>query len=215
MKLSIAETATLLGKSERQVRYLIKTRRLEAAKEGSRWRIDSADLPLSDAQRQALAERSQVARQAFEKGLEPVAKAALPSPSGGAGSEETKRSYSVTDLFAFQAGEVIYREVTGELGRDEPAARQLFETLSLLSRGCHSYHPRDKASRFNEARELAATAVAELLLHDGGEAEARRAWAQRIEQELIPKLAGLVASHEKRSRKSRFDRFGSAVSPGR
>ena len=208
MELSIAETATLLGRSQRQIRYLIKTGGLRATKKGRRWRIDSADLPISDAERQALAERSQVARRAFEKGLEPVAKAALTAPGDDAEGEETKRSYSVTDLRAFQAGEAIYREARRDLGPEEPAVRHLFEALSLLSRGCHCFHPKDKAGRFTEARELAATAVAALLLHDDGEATERRGLAQRIEQEMIPKVAGLVASYEKRGRQGRFERFG-------
>ncbi len=233
MKLSIAEAAAVLGKSERQVRYQIKTGELRAAKEGQRWRIDGADLPLSAAERQALVERSQVARRAFEKGLEPVVKAALSSPAGaaagkesgdpaaggrsggGAGGEETKRAYSVRDLRAFQAGEAIYREARRDLGAEEPAVRQLFEALSLLSRGCHCYHPKDKAGRFTEARELAATAVAALLLHEAEEDAVRRGLAQRIEQEMIPKVAGLVASYEKRGRRGRFERFGSAAGRSR
>lgn len=215
MKLSIAETATVLGKSQRQIRYLIKTGDLCATKEGPRWRIDGADLPISDADRQALAERAQVARGAFEKGLEPVVKAALSAPGDSAAREETKRSYSVTDLRAFQAGEAIYREVRRDLGPEEPAVAYLFEALALLSRGCHCFHPKEKAGRFTEARELAATAVAALFLHDGDEDARRRSLAQRIEQEMIPKVAGLVASYEKRSRQGRFDRFGSAAARSR
>ncbi len=216
MKLSIAETATVLGKSERQVRYLIRTGRLAAKKQKGRWKIESADLPLSDAERQALVERSQTARDAFEKGLEPLVKAARPAEEKAkSDADAAKRAYSVVDLFAFQAGEAIYRDLTSEISAEEPAARQLFEALALLTRGCHCYHPKEKASRFSEARELAATAVAGLLLQGGEKAEGRRAFAQRIEQELIPKVAGLVASYEKRSRHGRFDRFGSAVSRSR
>ena len=215
MKLSIAEAATVLGKSQRQIRYLIKTAGLRATKEGSRWRIDSGDLPISDADRQALAERSQVAREAFEKGLEPVVKAALSARGDAPADEEKKRSYSVTDLRAFQAGEAIYREARRDLGPEEPAVRHLFDALSLLSRGCHCYHPKEKAGRFIEARELAATAVAALLLHEGEATSERRSFAQRIEQEMIPKVAGLVASYEKRSRQGRFDRFGSAAARSR
>ncbi len=207
MKLSLAEAATVLGKTERQVRYLIKTGRLPAEKEGRRWWIESADLPLSERQRQALGERHRAAREAFDKGLEPIAKAAEPA----AKKHEKKRGYSVTDLVAFSTGEEIYRQVSRQLGADDPAPGHLFAALALVARGCHCYHPADKAGRFTEARELAATAVAELLLHSEPEDAPRRALAERIEQELIPKLAGLVASHEKRSRRGRFDRFASAA----
>ncbi len=41
MKLSLAETATVLGKSQRQVRYMIQNGKLEAAKRGGRWQIES------------------------------------------------------------------------------------------------------------------------------------------------------------------------------
>lgn len=215
VKLSIAEAATVLGKSQRQIRYLIKTGRLHATKDGHRWRIKSTDLPLSDTERQALAERSQMARRAFDKGLEPVTKASLTAESEGAASTDAKRSYSVTDLFAFQAGEIIYRDVTRDLGPTEPAAEFLFEALSLLSRACHCYHPKDKAERFTEARELAATAVAALLLQPGDKVDNRRRFAQRIEQEMIPKVAGLVAAYEKRSRRGRFDRFASTAGRSR
>jgi len=78
VKLSITEAATLLGKSHRQIRYLIRTGRLPAAKVGSRWRIESATLPLSDAERQELAQRSELARKAFEHALQPAIKAARP-----------------------------------------------------------------------------------------------------------------------------------------
>jgi hypothetical protein len=198
VKISLAETATVMGRSERQVRYLIKTGKLKAAKEGGQWRIATSDLPLTEEQRHALNGRLQVARDAFEKGLEPVAKT-----TGGRG--EGRRQYSVTDLAAFQAGQAIFREIREDPGEESVACRQLAAALTLVVRGCHNYQPADKASRFLEARELAATAVAELLLH--GEAR-HRTLAERIEQELIPKLSGLVASSERRSRSSRFDRFG-------
>lgn len=200
MHLSIAETASLLGRSQRQVRYLIKTEQLKAVKEGGRWRIKSRDLPLTDVQRQALAERSQVARATFERGLEPAARAA--------GAEETTRRYSVTDLFAFQAGEEIYRAACSELGIADPVIGRLYAALELVTRGCHCYHPSEKARRFTEAREEIAAAVAELLLRGDDRQEVRRQLAIRLEQEVIPKLAGLVASYEKRGRRSRFDGFG-------
>lgn len=198
MKLSLAEAATVLGKSRRQLRYLIQTERLPATKAGGRWQIDSSDLPLTAAQRKALATRLKAARQAIDQGLLPAAKAAV---------EEPRRQYSVTDLGAFQSGEEIYREAVRQLGRDDPGSIQLAQALVLVSRGCHTFQPADKASRFLEARDAAATAVAELLLADDDRGDRRRQLADRIEQELIPKIAGLVAVHEKRSRRSRFERF--------
>ena len=205
MKLSISEAATVLGKSQRQVRYLISQKRLKAAKVGGRWRIESADLPLTETQREALTERLKKARLAFEKGLEPAAKALK--------GDKQRRQFSVRDLGAFQRGEEIYRQAIQSLGPDEPGCGHLLQALTLLTRGCHTFHPAEKASRFLEAREAAATAVAALLLASDPDDELRRDIAERIEQELIPKLTGLIAMHEKRSRRSRFDRFASASRP--
>jgi hypothetical protein len=53
MKLSLSEASTALGKSERQVRYLIKSGHLRAGKEENQWRIDSAVPPLTEPQRRA------------------------------------------------------------------------------------------------------------------------------------------------------------------
>jgi excisionase family DNA binding protein len=44
--LSLAEAATVLGKSERQVRYMINNGRLKAVKIGGSWVVESSDLPL-------------------------------------------------------------------------------------------------------------------------------------------------------------------------
>jgi excisionase family DNA binding protein len=43
---AIEQAAERLGKSVRQVRYLIQTGALRANKTGGRWLIDAADLPL-------------------------------------------------------------------------------------------------------------------------------------------------------------------------
>lgn len=100
------------------------------------------------------------------------------------------------------------------MGPDDPGCQHLLRALILLTRGCHTFHPAEKAGRFLEAREEAATAVAALFLAADPDQELRRQVAERIEQELIPKLTGLIAMHEKRSRRSRFDRFAASSRPG-
>lgn len=199
MKLSLQETATVLGKSERQVRYLIRLGQLAATKDGGRWQVDSANLPLTEGQRAALDAQLEKARSAVEKALSPLAKVSDKS--------EVKKSFSVTDLDAFSAGAEIYRQGLASLGVEAPEWQHLVAALTLLSRGCHSFHSAEKAKRFLEAREEAATAVAILLLSQRDDG-LRRILADRIEQELIPKISGLVALHEKRSRRSRFEQFG-------
>jgi len=203
MKISLSEAAIALGKSERQVRYLIKSHRLEAHKEHGRWSIDTSDLPLTEGQRKAMSNRIQTVREAFDKGLEPAEKASE--------QEKKRQHYSVTDFKAFHSGEPIYRDLRTELGPKDPACIHLFNALTLLTKGCHAFQPIEKAARFTEARESAASAVTHLLLDGDEDNGQRRSFAERIEQELIPKLASLVASQEKRSRRSRFDRFGGTL----
>ena len=48
MRLSVTETATVLGKSPRQVRYMIQLGQLKAERQGKAWRIDGESLPLED-----------------------------------------------------------------------------------------------------------------------------------------------------------------------
>lgn len=203
MKLSLSEAATVLGKTERQLRYMIKAGRLGAAKQDGQWRIESSELPLTDAQRQSLAERLGAARVAFDKGVEAAAKVV--------GDTEKQRRYTVTDLTAFQVGAAIYRELVGALGVEATACRLLSSALTAVACGFHDFQPADKAKRFSEARSSAAAAVAALLL----EGEEQRVLGARIEQELIPKISGLVASCERRSHRSRFESFGSSVFPSR
>ncbi len=204
MNLSLNDAAVVLGKSQRQIRYLIKTGRLNAVKESGRWRIDSESLPLSDSQRAAFGARLETAREAMTTALEPTAKAL--------DAKGSKRRYSVTNLTTFQAGEQLYRALRAQLGPDDPSCRLVYEAMTLVTRGCHCFHAQDKIERFASARDSLASAVAELLLHSEEDQGARRKLAERLEQELVPKLAGLIASHEKKNRRSRFDQFGSSRS---
>ncbi|MEM7200457.1 MAG: helix-turn-helix domain-containing protein [Planctomycetota bacterium] len=58
VKLSLADAATILGRSPRQLRYMIRAGKIRAAKTGTRWQIESDDLPLTVGQRVALRERA-------------------------------------------------------------------------------------------------------------------------------------------------------------
>ncbi len=50
MQLTLQEAAVRLGKSVRQVRYLINSGQISAQKLGGRWFVQSSDLPLSQGQ---------------------------------------------------------------------------------------------------------------------------------------------------------------------
>ncbi|MEE8524949.1 MAG: helix-turn-helix domain-containing protein [Thermoanaerobaculia bacterium] len=206
MQLSVAETATVLAKTPRQVRYMIRQGRLKAERQGKSWRIDSDSLPLGDAERQALKERLDVARGSVDAALEPVAKALDKSAKG----EEER--YSVRKLLAFETGRRLYQELAAGSASEQPGLQALFDGLVQLTQGCHAFRAEEKAGHFRAARRLVATATAHLFLC-GDERGAEV--AAKLEQELIPKIGGLVAAQEKGGRKSsRFDRFGSASRSG-
>ena len=57
MKLSLSQAAEQLGKTRRQIRYMIQEGRLEASKEGGRWSVDSGALPLDGPRQAAQARR--------------------------------------------------------------------------------------------------------------------------------------------------------------
>lgn len=204
MELSVAEAASVLGQSQRQVRYGIRRGSLPARKVGGQWRIDSTDLPLSEKQRQALQSRLEVAGRALEEGLRAARKATSDGPE--------KKHFSVNDLEAFRSGRSILGDARAGLGASDDACRSLEAALVQVAGGCHCFHPADKARRFAEARDQVSTAVAALLIAPagGGKDDLRRDLVARLEQELLPRIGGLLARHEKRSRKDRFERFGSA-----
>ena len=196
MKMSLSQAAAALGRSQHQVRHLIKTGKLAAKKVVGRWLIDSADLPLTEAQRQQLGEQVAAARESMDKGLRPAAKAA------------DKAAYSVRAMAAFQVGEAIYADMRRHLAETHPARTGLFEALARVTRGCHAFHHDDKAVHDHEARDRVSAVVSQLYLEPLPGDEHAPVFADRIEQELIPKLARLVAYQEKLNRKSRFERFG-------
>jgi excisionase family DNA binding protein len=183
MQLSLEQAAQRLGKSVRQVRYLIQTGALRAAKTGGRWLIDAADLPLSAPQRAAVGRRETALRDAVERGL---------------GLDEAPPArYSVRDLKAFQLALPLYRQGSELLGADHAAVAALRTALILLAQGCHRFDHADKAAAYRAARDLASLAVCELVLTDRGEAEPL---IRAIEQDLMAAFSGLLRRLERRAR---------------
>ena len=190
MTLSLSDAAAALGKTQRQLRYMIRKKRLRATKVGGRWRIDSDDLPLSDGQRRALGARADTVRQALDEALTPVADAQ---------GKAAKRRYSVRDLHTWKVGEPVFRAVADALGPGDRAVALLRESLDLLCQGCHTFDSRDKRALFDTARARAASAVSELLLAGPPD---------RVEQEYLPVLSGLIRRTERSGRRDRFERYG-------
>lgn len=98
MKFTIAEAATRLGKSERQIRILIQKGRLAAAKVEGKWQIDEGALPVSPAATQAAEARAEVARDALERAVAPATRG---------------KFFSVTDLLAYRSGVELCRALRG------------------------------------------------------------------------------------------------------
>jgi excisionase family DNA binding protein len=186
MELSLAEAARLLGKSERQVRYLIKTGDLAARKRDGHWRIQREDLPISDRQEAAAQHKA-----------ERAARLALEVLQAREGQPGSPRRYSVRELRAYQEGAPLYRELVGATGPDHPAAALLREALMLLACGCHEFQAREKAAFYSRAREQASRAVMTLLLED---TESCRGLVDRFEVTLLPAIGGLIRQAESRGR---------------
>ena len=199
MELSLKETATLLGKTQRQIRYMIQQGNLKATKQGGRWVVASVDLPLSEAQRRAGAARAEKIRDVVQTAT---------APAVAAGEKAGRARYSVRDLRPFSSAEAAYREICAQIGPTDPAAAAVREALTILSQGCHMYYPREKAQRYGTARERIAAAVASLLVDGPAGDESRRALADRLEQQVLPDITGVIRYTEKSSRRDRFGRFG-------
>ncbi len=183
MTLTVQQAAAHLGKTVRQVRYMIQQGSLPAKKVGGRLVVESGDLPQTEAKKAAGERKARQLRGLVDDALE------VP--------EKLPRRYSVLDLKAFQLCLPLFRQASDELGAEHPATTQLRRALELLSQGCHRYERGDKADAYRQARDAASLAVCELVL-DGTPpaAEIRSA----IEQELMASLAGILRRAERRGR---------------
>ena len=180
MQLSLTQTAQLLGKTRRQVEYLIRQGRLKAQKQDGRWRIDEADLPLSAGQRQAVRRRADALRDSALNILERDA----PRPA-----------YSMTDLKAFQVTSTLWHDGCADLSAEHPAVPQLHTAIQRLAVGCHRFERADKAQAYHAARDALALAACALHLDPSPQ---HQALARRIEDEAIPAVAGLMRRHQGR-----------------
>jgi hypothetical protein len=179
MKLSLSQAAERLGKTQRQIRYLIKQGKLDARKDGGRWVVDSDRLPVSDEQR--------AARQRQETRLRDAVDAALDTHRQG--------RYSLRDLKAVTVGAPIYRSCLQRTGPDSIASRELRASLDHLAVGYHRYALSEKRDSYRAARDAAARAAMDLAL---SELDGALELADLIEQELMPAIAGILRRTERR-----------------
>ena len=182
MELSLKEAAQNLGKSVRQIRYLIDQKQLPARKLGARWFIREEDLPLSPGRRQARIHKVERAAHAMEQVL--VQK-----------SPKDQKSYSMTQLKAFQVGRELLQELETSLAQEHPISELLREALLEIASAFHAFNRSEKKLRFSKARDLSSRAAALILLHQ----PKLETLAQSLEQQLIPKIGGLLRHLERKS----------------
>lgn len=143
-------------------------------------------LPRSSGQTQAAERKRGKLRAAIERALD------LPAASSG-------KHYSVRDLKAHQLAVPVYQGCVDALGDDHPATRALLDMLDKLSLGCHRYRQADKADAYRAARDDASLAASRLALARTDEADQLLVL---IEQELMPALAGLLRTMERRPKRT-------------
>jgi len=181
MKLSLDQAAEQLGKTRRQIRYMIQEGRLPARKDGGRWVVDSSALPLEAPQRAAQDRRQDRLRDAADHAL---------------GPRPTKR-WGLRDLKAIGIGVPLYRRCRDLLGEDAAPSRELRTGLDLLAIGAHRFGATDKRDAYRAARDAAARAAMALLLAPDPGAEAL---CDEIERELMPAIVGALRRTERRGR---------------
>ncbi len=183
MKLTLEQAAEQLGKSRRQVRYLIQSGQLTANKDGHRWYVDSEDMPRSPGQRQADRRKREQLAEVVDESL------ALPTERG-------RQRYSVRDLRAFQVCLSIYHDTGAAFGAEHDARQALRQVLEHLARGCHRYGNHNKAAEYSKARDVASDAACALAIED---TQIASGLLDRVEQDLMAALAGLLRRMERRS----------------
>ncbi len=190
MELTISEAAHLIGKSNRQIRYLIKNGKLPAHKRGGQWFVKRSELPLTQAQAMAAERKLSRARDVVEEALGP--------PLAVVENEavDRRRRFSVQRQPAFRFALPAYRTAVSLVGAEHPAALAMRRALFLITEGWHEFQPQHKVTPLRQARSCLCEALTELLLVDEAQQEVA-ALSETIELQVIPALGGMLRYSEK------------------
>ncbi|MFO1432958.1 MAG: helix-turn-helix domain-containing protein [Candidatus Competibacteraceae bacterium] len=179
MQLSLQQAADLLGKTRRQVVYMIEQGRLPAQKVGGRWVVERTGLLADATVQQRASQREAHLKAAVEEALTPANK--------------THR-YTLRDLKAVQLATPIYQQLVERGAGWEQATAQMRLCLDQLAVGCHRYDRREKTTAYRAARDAASLAAMDLWLRA---TTAGEPLLEAIEQDLMAALAGLLRRSER------------------
>lgn len=121
MQLSLQEAVQILGKTRRQVLYMIEQGRLPAKKVGGRWVVEGADLHVDETMQQRSSQKQARFKAVIEDAL----------------TSGQERRYTLRDLKAVQVATPIYRELVVRGNGWDKAAAHMRECLDQLAVGCH------------------------------------------------------------------------------
>jgi excisionase family DNA binding protein len=141
MALSIKEAAQVLGKTRRQVAYMIDQGELPAKKSGGRWVIERPDLNVDEPRRQRVSRKQAQFKAVIEEAVIPG-----------------NQRYTLRDLKAVQLAIPIYRQLAERGAGCEKAASHMRECLDQLAVGCHRYDRQEKTLAYPAARDAASLA---------------------------------------------------------
>lgn len=189
MEISIVEAAARLGKSDRQIRYMIANQEIAARKVKNKWVIQSETLPLSPGQAKAEEHKEQILIQRTEMavGAEHAAKVL--------GPPDEKRAYSVSSLRAFPICMDLYKELRQTMDEGDPVLVHLREALEHLAIGCHRFHKANKSEAYFSARDSLCRAVVCLL---ASAPPIHVLAVERLEQQAIPAVSNLMSRLERK-----------------
>ena len=188
MNLSVREAATLLGRSPRTVRAQLARGELAGVKQGGRWKIPRRNLPMTEAQREALQTKADSLRQAMED--------VLPSRLA---TTHGQRSRSLIDLDAFRRGAELLNDIRSRAGAalspedQQRVSMRLEEALLALAEAVQQFDRDVKRAALHRARAGLAQVTALLLLAKPMPLNPPvLGWVAMLESEVLPAVAGFA-----------------------
>ena len=182
---TLSEAAAQLGKSERQVRYMIRQGDLKALKVSGRWYVPAEAIEKTPARTARRQPKAEALRAAVDQALDAVAPAHA-------------KPWTVRNIRAIQHAVALHGRLSSAFGADSPPAQQMAHALSHLVRGGYAFDRADKRACYQQARLTACDLLATLLLKTDDPAPEL---IEAIERDLMPTLVGLLRKTERASRR--------------